>query len=457
MISSTLIQQKITEDGDSVSVWKEIKIDKNANSFTQYRKKWISNNLNIKKSWLSWAHHEHLILSNILRKRIPYVVTVSDLHVENNQVDLVTIDAGLELQKDLIDVHLKKNYLSIIGDEIELLKLSRACLVALDNIHSSGIIHCDFKADNICISMVNNQSLNFSQINYDSIKLIDFAFSIYKDEVMEFVLPTDSSRLNYLPHFYKKILLESQEKNNPNLIHKAACPQIDMYSLGVMFQNILETNKSNHMPHMTLLIKKLMEGASENKFNFLKYFNLSNSDAAKKNIHYVESLLTKLQVPNASWNISKKILNFEINKESFPREIATPLFQTPILSANNKNILTPIYTPQITLLDKKPNKDFTNLEVAIANIRYKYIFNIIFIAFIFILLDRFYSYKQVLIDDLDFYLSMFDFIIFSLVSYKLILTKKIITNKSNVIINSLIGILYISIITFFSKLSLKLI
>jgi serine/threonine protein kinase len=59
------------------------------------------------------------------------------------------------------------------------LRLLRACLVALKQLHEHRIVHCDIKEDNICIPYAPqsvSRRRRTDSLEFDKLKLIDFAF-----------------------------------------------------------------------------------------------------------------------------------------------------------------------------------------------------------------------------------------------------------------------------------------
>ena len=157
---------------------------------------------------------------------------------------LATWDAGITLEDWL---KIQPRYSSGITaahpfqDASMFLQLVRACLVALREIHRSKIVHCDIKPDNICLPYTPypHQASQPVKIEFDSIHLIDFAFSIDRDRrPLERPLPI-SPEANYQAKSLKAALQEDQYQKNPaKLATQNLDYRIDLYSLGYLARQI---------------------------------------------------------------------------------------------------------------------------------------------------------------------------------------------------------------------------
>ena len=143
--TSRLIHQKEVSANQKVSVWREER--QQGGSFQVfYRKLWQCDAPVQAQAWLSWAEHEHMLLTFLAARGAQHAVVVTDLHKDQHNIELVTRDAGPELQRDWLMQHTPW-----LQSERALLTLAYHCLVGLQEIHRMGIVHGDFKADNLCI------------------------------------------------------------------------------------------------------------------------------------------------------------------------------------------------------------------------------------------------------------------------------------------------------------------
>jgi serine/threonine protein kinase len=231
-----LIQSQNFSPDCSVSVWKEFAPENtHQHPRWQYRKVWASSNPRLNASWLSWAHHEHLVLTLLAGRGAKHVVQVSGLQISPSKVELMTLDAGSDFERDWLGPARLAHKETLWATEDDALKWARACLVALESIHRLGLVHGDLKSDNICIT--SSQSAGSGKrIDLSSIRLIDFAYSLYRDAPLQFVLPTDPIKLDYLPEFFKSALTKAQSQNNVNPLNAFACANIDLYSLSCLLE-----------------------------------------------------------------------------------------------------------------------------------------------------------------------------------------------------------------------------
>jgi serine/threonine protein kinase len=138
----------------------------------------------------------------------------------------------------------------VFRNEDDFIQLLYHCLLALKEIHEMGIVHGDFKADNICIARHSTQDK--SDLRY--LKIIDFAFSLSRDNHLRFVLPIDPERIDYLPEFYKNAIRKAQSSKQPSIIQAACCPEVDLYSLGVMMEKCVQLVRPIESRYWTRLL-----------------------------------------------------------------------------------------------------------------------------------------------------------------------------------------------------------
>jgi len=121
------------------------------------------------------------------------------------------------------------------------LQLLRACLVALREIHALGIVHCDIKEDNICLphSPYPYSPGQAVMLDFERVRLIDFAFSVTPERPLEHPLPI----LPAAP--YQSDLLKSAlgaDRVGPSRGRLAAQQldyRVDLYSLGFLAGRIV--------------------------------------------------------------------------------------------------------------------------------------------------------------------------------------------------------------------------
>ena len=241
MSSAQLIQTQSPAPGHSVSVWKEPTAD--SLNFC-YRKIWQSHPGPTSKAWLSWAHHEHLLLTLLAHRDAKYVVQVAGLQVHTESVEVVTVDAGLDLQRHWLDLAASQGT-QLLMHQADALKLTRACLKALQAIHALGVMHGDFKSDNLCIKACAAEPQSPIWMDLDSLRLIDFAYAVYREQPLKFVLPIDPDRLDYMPEQYRSAIRSAQAKDDPSCISRAACAQVDLYGLWHMLTKVVPASSGD--------------------------------------------------------------------------------------------------------------------------------------------------------------------------------------------------------------------
>ncbi|HEX9844224.1 MAG TPA: hypothetical protein VGC20_15810, partial [bacterium] len=117
----------------------------------QYVKRW-------KKQGMPWAEYwplrEHSLLVRLAEGDIRHVVEVIGIDATVNEVR--TRDAGISLDQLERRVQVKGEsaaYPHPFFEITELLKLMRWTLVALEEIHGLGLVHCDLNAGNVCLPL----------------------------------------------------------------------------------------------------------------------------------------------------------------------------------------------------------------------------------------------------------------------------------------------------------------
>ena len=254
MSQPTLIRRQAPDPFHSVTVWRQNGQYDGVPAVT-YLKVWEGPANGSGQGWLSSAAHEHLLLTVLAGRGVRSAVTALELTNDTHRVALSTLDAGPELQRDWIDM-----YPQLLCDT-ELVKLGFHALQALVQIHREGVVHADLKSDNICVSLAPPCAGAVSCLDWGSLKLIDFAFSLAHDFPPRFVFPTDTGRIDYLPDFYKRAVEQAQRSNSPDRIQGARSAAIDLFSLGAMLKKLV-TRAPQACPGATALSKACLRAGS---------------------------------------------------------------------------------------------------------------------------------------------------------------------------------------------------
>ncbi len=341
-MGAQLIQSQNPSPDCSVSVWKELAPENtNQHPRWQYRKVWASSNPGFNASWLSWAHHEHLILTLLAGRGAQHVVQVSGLQVSSSKVELMTLDAGSDFERDWLGPARLAQEETLWVSEDDSLKWARACLIALESVHRLGLVHGDLKSDNICVTSVQSTGCGGKRIDLNSIRLIDFAYSLYRDAPLQFVLPTDPAKLDYLPEFFKSALVKAQSQNNVSPLNAVACANIDLYSLACLLEKTVSHDMTSQWTDWGQFLEICRrEGQSRSEHSFFK--GLKNFEVpTQKLLKIVETLLKNRNVPQEEWMWAGTALVASVEPtpliSSAAHEVVlTPLVQGPSIEAPNQ-------------------------------------------------------------------------------------------------------------------------
>src|SRR5580765_1316391 len=109
-----------------------------------------------------WAERENFFLREFLKKQSDFTHVVQPRHLisENEAAkQVLTCDAGITIA-DWLRVKSRYADTATLSHPFQradvFLRLVRACLVALKEIHEHRIVHCDIKEDNICLPYAPN-------------------------------------------------------------------------------------------------------------------------------------------------------------------------------------------------------------------------------------------------------------------------------------------------------------
>ncbi len=194
-----------------------------------------------------WAERENYFLREFLKKQSAFTHVVQARHLisENDAAkQVLTCDAGVTISNWL---RVKSRYAdtATLSHPFQradaFLRLVRACLVALKELHEHRIVHCDIKEDNICIPYepypyaADGQKASLA---FGKLKLIDFAFSVAHSIPLTQVLVIDpDERLPYQSALLIEALHADRKSGSPNAVQQLDY-RVDLFSLGHMAEKI---------------------------------------------------------------------------------------------------------------------------------------------------------------------------------------------------------------------------
>lgn len=395
--TSRLIHQKEVSANQKVTVWREER-PQSGKPMVLYRKSWQCDAPAHAQAWLSWARHEHLLLSLLAGRGAQHAVAVSDLHVDQHNIELVTCDAGPELQRDWL-----LQRAPTLQTERGLLTLTYHCLVALQEIHRMGIVHGDFKADNLCIpSQLGMRTPDLSQL-----QLIDFAFSLSRDYPLRFVLPIDPDRIDYLPTFYKSAIRQAQASKQPELIQKACCAEIDLFSLGVMMEKIMSAmapQGSSVWSNLSRVVMRCQEVGAQKPNALQRWWRKDFAQPTNDMLREVQQILDSLPALTQAEQIEPTPLQTPVGISDTP--LATPL-STPITTPLATPLATPLVLPTTAApaLVKRPTPSPT-VEMPQSHQGWQWLLISALLGYLFFRIDLLYKREGLLINDTGYYLGL---------------------------------------------------
>ncbi len=236
---------------DQAHVIVERRAPQSAGMRAYYRKTFKKTNT---EDYSYWTDYENRFLQLLAAKKLHYVVDLRSTAKNDNPTQSMdhveTFDAGLDVQKWCM---LRPRYqngtvgLHPFEHVAQFLRLIRACLLALHEIHLNGIIHGDIKADNICLFYspypYQPSTNELVQINFQGLKLIDFAWSVSKLIPLEHPLPIngENDAAPYHSKFFRDALCADQESRKPEKVMELDY-RVDFYSLGYMAESIVKSH-----------------------------------------------------------------------------------------------------------------------------------------------------------------------------------------------------------------------
>lgn len=229
----------------------------------------------IASKWLSYLiSYEIGFLEKIRRfapkARVVQLRKTSNQYAANSQViyEILTESAGIDSDKwSLLPVQLQHNgrhYKNIFSHPAVLLRFVRGSLIALKSIHECGIVHCDFKGDQLCIPFSIQQSKDKRTYtitpNFDQITIIDFGAALWElcpidhaTNPSPFAVPINwqQGRLDGQEYRGRGLVKASAEQAEYYKTHKKynftkACQDVDcamdLYSFGYLLKCMLVEN-----------------------------------------------------------------------------------------------------------------------------------------------------------------------------------------------------------------------
>src|SRR5262245_26584856 len=194
-----------------------------------------------------WAERENFFLREFLKKQHEFTHVVQARHLisENEAAkQVLTYDAGITIANWL---RVKPRYAdtAMLSHPFQrsdaFLRLIRACLIALKQIHVHRVVHCDIKEDNICIPYAcypSTVDANSIKLEFGKLKLIDFAFSIAHAIPLTQILVIDpDERVPYQSKLLISALRADRRSGCPNAVQQLDY-RVDLFSLGHMAEKI---------------------------------------------------------------------------------------------------------------------------------------------------------------------------------------------------------------------------
>jgi serine/threonine protein kinase len=194
-----------------------------------------------------WAERENFFLREFLKKQNEFTHVVQARHLisENEAAkQVLTCDAGITVANWL---RVKSRYTdtATLSHPFQrsdaFLRLIRACLVALKQIHDHRIVHCDIKEDNICIPYAPNPFPGNGRkihLEFENLKLIDFAFSVaHAIPLTQILVINPDERVPYQSELLIAALRSDRRSGCLNAVRQLAY-RVDLFSLGYMAEKI---------------------------------------------------------------------------------------------------------------------------------------------------------------------------------------------------------------------------
>jgi TPR repeat protein len=194
-----------------------------------------------------WAERENFFLREFLKKQNEFTHVVQARHLiseDEAAKQVLTCDAGITIANWL---RVKSSYAdaATLSHPFQradaFLRMLRASLAALKQIHEHRIVHCDIKEDNICIPYAPYPIPGEGQrirLEFEKLKLIDFAFSVaHAIPLTQILVINPDERLPYQSELLIAALRSDRRSGSPNAVQQLDF-RVDLFSLGYMAEKL---------------------------------------------------------------------------------------------------------------------------------------------------------------------------------------------------------------------------
>ena len=190
-----------------------------------------------------WTERENDFLWLFARAKARYVVEPQQFSFEPATVSVNTFDAGITIGDWLRVRPCFKDGTTLshpFQRTKDFLRLIRACLVALEEIHRNHVVHCDIKDDNICLPYTPYPYTDGEtvRLQFGRLRLIDFAFAISPNQRLVQSLPIEPNAPYQSPQL--KAAIKEDIRNKSVSAVQRLDYRVDLYSLGHMAERFLE-------------------------------------------------------------------------------------------------------------------------------------------------------------------------------------------------------------------------
>jgi serine/threonine protein kinase/TPR repeat protein len=194
-----------------------------------------------------WAERENFFLREFLKRQNEFTHVVQARHLisENEAAkQVLTRDAGITIA-DWLRVKPRYADTATLSHPFQrsdaFLRMLRACLIALQQIHGQRIVHCDIKEDNICIPFAPQPFAGGGRpihLEYQNLKLIDFAFAVaHSIPLTQILVINPDERVPYQSELLISALRADRRSGCPNAVQQLDY-RVDLFSLGYMAEKI---------------------------------------------------------------------------------------------------------------------------------------------------------------------------------------------------------------------------
>ena len=194
-----------------------------------------------------WAERENFFLREFLKRQNEFTHVVQARHLisENEAAkQVLTRDAGITIA-DWLRVRPRYADRATLSHPFQrpdaFLRMLRACLVALKQIHEHRIVHCDIKEDNICIPYAPHPFPGDGRpirLDYENLKLIDFAFAVaHSIPLTQILVINPDERVPYQSDLLISALRADRRTGCPNAVQQLDY-RVDLFSLGHLAEKI---------------------------------------------------------------------------------------------------------------------------------------------------------------------------------------------------------------------------